>query len=281
MSLRRKSRTLKLIIAAVILCMCVVSVIAFHVREGRRNAAKTFIYAALGDSIPNGYSAAEEDTVSGYPRLLAEDIEAEEEVDLELLWYTKDGLTVDGLYETYLSDHKVQENLKKADLITVTIGANDLLKGFQDAYREISGKEIKAQDLDGTLKILQKEGYGEPELLVRAAERIYSWDCSEFEKDWAKAMESVRKNRKEGAEVIVTTVYDPVRKDAGFGVLERAAAVLIGRVNAIIVRDCERYGYQAADISGIGMEGHLQSDGLHPDSRGQRMIMEQIKMKRR
>ncbi len=277
MSFRRIDRTSKRFLAAAVLGVCAVSVILFRLWRGGADDPQTFVYAALGDSIPNGYSVSEKEEVKGYPQLLAEDIEREEKLSAELFLYTKDGITVNGLYETYLSDAKVKEELEKADLITVTAGANDLLKRFRDLYQEIFGGNIQAQDMDTVFKTVRKEASADPRLLKKAVKTMNNWDYEDFERDWKMLMESIRQSRKEGADLIATTIYDPMRAKEETGALNQVTAAVIGRMNDIIIRNSKVYGYQTADLSGIGLEAHLQSDGLHPDGQGQQMIMEQIR----
>ncbi len=52
---------------------------------------------------------------------------------------------------------------------------------------------------------------------------------------------------------------------------------MINALNQIIIDESEKYEYQVADLSGIGTGGYLQSDRLHPNQRGQQMILERIK----
>lgn len=279
MSFRRKKRTANIFFAAAAFGVCAVSVIIFCVWRGGADDPETFVYAALGDSIPNGYSVSEEEKVKGYPQLLAEAMEAEEKLSAELILYTKDGITVNGLYETYLSDDRVKKELAKADLITVTAGSNDLLNRFRELYQEIFGGNLRAQDLDTVFKTIRKKASADPRLLKKAVKAMYSWDVRPFEKDWKMLMESVRQSRKEGAQIIVTTIYDPAGAKEEIGALNQVTAAVIGRMNDIIIRNSEVYGYQTSDLSDIGIEAHLQPDGLHPDRQGQQMIMEEIRKK--
>ncbi len=109
------------------------------------------------------------------------------------------------------------------------------------------------------------------------AEIIYGWDCEDFERDWKRAMESIRQNRNEDAKVIVTTIYDPVGELEALGVLNQVIEMMINALNQIIINESEEYGYQVADLSEIGTSEYLQSDRLHPNQQGQQMIKERIK----
>lgn len=278
MTFKKMSNRAKLVSAVTIaICACAV----FIIMPGRRGAddpSKVIKYTALGDSIPKGYTVSEDDDLKGYPRLLAEAMERDK-TSVSLSEYTKNGLTAEGLCEIYLSDKKVREDLKAADLITVTIGANDLLKKFRQLYQEVIGGDTETQDKGTVLKNIRKEAADNPEFLKEAAEIISTWDCDAFEKDWKKVMESIRRNRNEDTQVIVTTIYNPVGETEALGALNQVIAKTIGRMNQVIIRNSEEYGYQTADLSGAGIEEHLQSDEIHPDQYGQQMIMEIIKEK--
>lgn len=290
MILEKNSKLKKLFSLMIIYCVCVISVFTSCNRRNKEavsrnsDSAESIEYVALGDSIPNGYSVLEDDGLTAYPQLLAEAIEMEEEITVNLSRYTKNGLTTNGLYEKYLSDAKVQEDLKKADLITVTIGANDILNKFRELYRETFDEDIDTQDKEAqrirnVLKNIQNEISDDPKLLAEAAETIYGWDCDEFEEDWRMVMEHISRSRKKEAKVIVTMIYDPVGEIEALGVLNQVTAALIGEMNEIISENAEVYGYQAADVSEIRTGQYLQSDGLHPDQQGQRLIMEKIREK--
>lgn len=280
MVLKRANKLSGLLLAAAVLCVsAVLFIIVIMGRKAAEDEQKSFKYTALGDSIPNGYAVSEDDNLKSYPRLLAEDMENKEEIPVALSEYTKDGLTVSGLYKEYLSDERVQEDLRKSDLITVTIGANDLLKRYRELYQEIFDEDTDIGDLKAIIEIIQKEISANPQLIIEAAENIYEWDCSDFEKDWKTMMESISRNQKEDSQVIVTTIYNPVREMEELGVLSQVTEVLIDQMNSIIIDNSEAYGYQAADLSESGIEKCLQPDGLHPDQKGQQLIMENIMRK--
>lgn len=274
---KTNSRTIFLFAAMAAVCACAIVVIVTVSRGERKEGSNSFEYTALGDSIPNGYTVSEDDGLKSYPRLLADDIKKEEDIAVNLSGYTKNGITVNGLYEKYLLDTKVQGDLKKADLITVTIGANDVLNKFRELYQEVFDEDMKVRDIETILKIIQKETAGNPQILAEVAEIIYQWDCEDFERDWKRAMESIRQNRNEDAKVIVTTIYDPVGELEALGVLNQVIERMINALNLIIINESEEYGYQVADLSEIGTSEYLQSDRLHPNQQGQQMIKERIK----
>lgn len=93
---------------------------------------KEFIcYVALGDSIPNGYYGKEEPEITGYPVLLAGDLQKISGRRVHLGQFTKNGLTTKKLNANMLAEPSVQEQIAQAELITLTIGANDLMNEFK------------------------------------------------------------------------------------------------------------------------------------------------------
>jgi hypothetical protein len=54
---------------------------------------------------------------------------------------------------------------------------------------------------------------------------------------------------------------------------------VIGGMNDVIIDYAEVYGYQVADLLGVGIEEHTQSDGLHPNQEGNRLIADLIESK--
>lgn len=265
------------VIIAAAACVCAIFIIVNISKWDMSEILKNFEYTALGDSIPNGYVVSGEGTLKNYPKLLAEDIEKEDKTPVNLSEYTKNGITVNGMYEKYLSSAEVQADLEKADLITVTIGANDILKKFRELYQEVFDADMKAQDIGMILEIIQKETADDPQILTEVAGIIYGWDCDDFEKDWKMAMESIRQSRNESARVIVTTIYNPVGDLEALGALNQVIVKMIDRMNQIIVDYSEVYGYQVADLSEVGTSEYLQSDRLHPNQKGQQLIMDRIK----
>lgn len=258
-------------------CVCTIFIIVTVIKRDMSEASKNFEYTALGDSIPNGYAVSEEGTLKSYPKLLAEDMKKEKGTSVNLLEYTKNGITVNGMYEEYLSSAEVQADLKKADLITVTIGANDILKKFRELYQKVFDADMKVRDIGTILEIIQKETADDPQILAEVAGIVYGWDCDDFEKDWKTAMKSIRQNRSESAIVIVTTIYNPVGDLEALGALNQVIEKMIDRLNMIIADYSEVYGYRVAGLSGVGTSEYLQSDGLHPNQKGQQMIADRIK----
>ena len=109
-------------------------------------------YVALGDSITTGYGLAEKE--AGFARQVADSN------GYTLTNLAKDGATSTDLLEVVKSEANA-DTLKNADLITVTIGGNDLMNALyaylaeeynnkQNSDTPITGAVVKAS-LAGTL----------------------------------------------------------------------------------------------------------------------------------
>lgn len=247
-----------------------------RVEESVTDSQENLRYVAMGDSIPNGYVAADETEITGYPWLIAEDMMSMSGRETELMCYTRNGLTTKGLYERYLSDPEVMEQVKDADLITVTIGANDLLNEFKRVSQEILNIDTKFRDANSALDGLKEGIEANPLLLVKVAAAIGGWDYDAFEQDWIRLMENISGNCNEHAQVVVTMIYNPVSQMELPGTLNLVVDMVIKGMNDIIFANSEIYGYCVADLFESEIGDHTQSDGLHPNQEGQELIRELV-----
>ena len=238
---------------------------------------KEFIcYVALGDSIPNGYYGKEEPEITGYPVLLAGDLQKISGRRVHLGQFTKNGLTTKKLNANMLAEPSVQEQIAQAELITLTIGANDLMNEFKKVSREILGNQTRFATADEALAALQDGIAENPLLLMSVAAEISGWDYVSFEEQWVLTMENISAYRKADAQVAVTTIYNPMEHRELPGTLNAVVEGVISGMNEIIRNYAQEYQYQVVDLFDSGIEEHTQSDGLHPDQDGQDMIRELI-----
>lgn len=229
-------------------------------------------YTALGDSISNGYYGAQEPEVTSYPVLLAGDLHKISGRQILMSRFTKNGLTTKKLNTTVLEESEVQELLGHADVITLTIGSNDLMNEFKKVSREILDNETRFSTADEALIALQ-EGIAEnPLLLMSVASAIGGWDYGSFEEQWVLAMENICLYRKEDSQMAVTTIYNPMESRELPGTLNVVVESVISGMNEIMWKYAEDYGYCVVDLFDSGIEELTQSDGLHPDQEGQDMI---------
>lgn len=229
-------------------------------------------YTALGDSIPNGYCAEGTSELISYPSLIAEDLQTLNQTETKLAQYTKNGLTTAKLNETFLALPEVQEALLNADIITLTIGANDLMNEFKKVSREILGGTTRYHTADEALLALQEGISSNPLLLVDVISAITGWDYDSFEEQWILAVETICNFRKPNSQMVVTTIYNPVENAELPDTLNSVVKNLITKMNEIIYDHAEEYNYQAIDLLNSGIAEHTQSDGLHPNQQGQELI---------
>lgn len=229
-------------------------------------------YIALGDSIPNGYYGAGESEVTSYPILIAGDLHKVSGRDVWISRFTKNGLTTKKLNSTMLLETDIQQMLSQAELITLTIGSNDLMNEFKKVSREILNNQTRFYTADEALAALQDGIAENPLLLMNIASAIGSWDYSAFEDQWVLAMDTIALCRREDAQIAVTTIYNPMKGRELPGTLNAVVESVISGMNEIIWKYAEEYGYQVVDLFDSGIEDLTQSDGLHPNQEGQDMI---------
>lgn len=233
-------------------------------------------YTALGDSIPKGYSSSSEVEIKSYPGLITEDLEAISQRQVMLSNYAKNGLTAAKLNTVVLAEPEVKESLKRADFITVTAGANDLMNEFKKVAQEILGHNERFYNVDSALTALQDGIEENPLLLVKVIAAIGSWDYDSFEEQWMQAMETIQSWKPNDTQIIVTTIYNPVSKMELPGTLNAVVERVIGKMNDIITNHAKTYGYAVADLLNSGINEYTQSDGLHPSQAGQHLMKELI-----
>lgn len=229
-------------------------------------------YVALGDSIPNGYYGEQESEIVGYPVLLAMDLKKISGRRVLLASFTKNGLTTKKLNANMLAEPSVQDQIAQADLVTLTIGANDLMNEFKTVSREILGNETRFATADEALMALQDGITENPLLLMNVASEIGGWDYASFEEQWILTMENIAAYRSDDAQMAVTTIYNPMENRELPGTLNAVVEGVILGMNEIIKNHAQGYRYQVVDLFDSGIEEHTQSDGLHPNQTGQDMI---------
>lgn len=233
-------------------------------------------YVALGDSIPNGYCAAGEPEMVNYPNLLVSDLRGLGGDCVEFSQFTKNGLSAKKMNKTMLQDEEVLSELETADIVTLTVGANDLMNEFKKVAREILNNENKFHDVYEALDALQ-EGISEnPLLLVKCAGALGDWDYASFEKEWIAAVETINEQRPGQSQFVVTTIYNPVEQMELPGTLNAVVEKVISKMNETIYDHAEEYDYRIVDLFDSGIGGCTQSDGLHPNQEGQELIRDLI-----
>lgn len=228
-------------------------------------------YISLGDSIAKGYTYDKSELAS-YPVLVQDHIKRELAIPVELTNTAKNGLSTFKLNENILSDAQVTQTLSNADLVTVTIGANDLMDEFKSMCQEILGRSQKFKDLDDALELLNEEVKSRPTLVFKVIGALSNWDYETFEGNWVKSMESISLHKKDSVQVVATNIYNPVE---GLDLPETITKVtdsIIKKMNGIIDEYAEVYNYKVVDLFHSDISKHVQVDGLHPNQEGQQLI---------
>lgn len=261
-----------ILIAVISFTLCALPAPIVFAEDRGHQEEEQLYYTALGDSIPNGYCADNTPGLISYPALIAEDLQTINQTKTELAQFTQNGLTTAKLNEIFLVQPEIQEALSKADIITVTIGANDLMNEFKKVSREILGSQTAFRTADEALLALQEGISANPLLLVDIVSAIAGWDYDSFEAQWLLAVETIHQLRKSDSQMAVTSIYNPVEHAGLPDTLNAVVKNLISKMNEIIYEHAEAYEYQVVDLLNSDIADHTQSDGLHPDQQGQELI---------
>lgn len=263
----RKKRIMAAVIGIMILSIYVLPVLAW---EGE--CIRT---VGFGDSIAFGYSGDGEE-IQNYPSILARELETACKLPVENVNYAKNGLTTTKLNNTILTNEDVLADIESADVITLTIGANDLMNEFKKAAQEILNLDRKFRSADDAIHALQEGISHNPLIIVKIINVISNWDYEAFEVQWTEAVSTITEHQKEESQLIITNIYNPVGKMELPGTLNSVIEKIISKMNDIMVKHEEEYGYQIVDLFQEEMGENTQSDGLHPNQEGQNLIAEKI-----
>ena len=211
-------------------------------------------YVALGDSITTGYGLEENET--GFAKQVADSN-----------GYTLTNLAQDGatssMLLTSLSDSKVSSAIASADLITITIGGNDLMDALyaylaeeynkQNSDTSITAEDVKAS-LAGTLSEIPQV-----EMLRFAASKIPDFPNSTaantalytFATNFSSIISAI-KAANSTAQLIVVNQYNPYgHLTTGTGVLSldlSAIDTAVRALNTVISSSAESADYTVADV---------------------------------
>lgn len=171
---------------------------------------ETLHYTALGDSIARGYGLNNPE-LNCYPALLSNALSAVlEGTDVVYTNYAVDGMTTQGLKELLENGAEAVDN---ADLISVCIGANNLLHNFLAVVEKHMPSLVSSS---GTLP----EGGLESSAFIDAVKAIEAEveseefallmndGIEELKTDLAYIIDLLKK-RAPNAEIVITTVYSP------------------------------------------------------------------------
>lgn len=252
---------------------------------------KDFInYVALGDSIALGFQPDEVNSKNiGYADLFKKYLEESfEKVNFES--YAASGQTSEKMLK------QIKDiDLSSADLITITIGSNDLLKPFS----KIICDSLDCKSEDETKKALKDLITSIKNYNILAFIKIYFIinnilkngelfdNCiKNFEKNFNDIIEII-KEKNPNAKIIVTNFYNPYAFMECFGLksLTDFTNNIIKKINEKIEKLSKNKNFNLVDISFIGDDKNylnviLDSDNFmidpHPNQKGHKKIYENI-----
>ncbi len=245
-------------------------------------------YVALGDSIAQGYALPD---VRGqrYSTLLAAMIDELEFYDCEVHNYAVSGHTSDDMLELLALGSAAE--LEGADIVTVSIGANNVLRPAIDSLSKIY---IYSMISDPALRN-QMVNQLKDQLMLLTAQGV-----EDFKNDLPDIIDAIREKAPD-ARIIFQTVYNPFRNfnldiglDASFLDMKAESDLLVKDLNEVILDSADKYGYEVVDIytafadklGVVNVENYtgkltdIQSAMMaidpHPTEKGHRVIAEAI-----
>lgn len=236
----------------VILALCAL-VMALAMLPVRALAEEAKVYVALGDSTTSGYGLASAET-EAFPALVA----AERGYELVNL-SSDEGVTSATVLER-LADPAVLAEVQRADVVTLTVGGNDLLGALYAFLAEQYAADNPGAALTPE-QIVAALTADEPDLALVTALMGY---VSEFaaSPQAAQALEGFGANlagvvaavseASPDAELVVITQYNPYERIANFATVELVDAVDAGvlALNAVIANGTSVGSYTVVDSYG-------------------------------
>ena len=164
-----------------VIILAVIGLFLIFNKNSKKDSNDKIYYLALGDSVAEGIN--EEGLVGkGYADFIKEYLDDEGRLKFYTKRFAKSGYTIDDLKNDIENNSMIEVNgkkiyiqdaLKEADLITLTIGANDLIHGLdlnnyttKLAYLDETKKELDAilEKLEGLIELIRQ--YNDKQLLV-------------------------------------------------------------------------------------------------------------------
>ncbi|MFC4076709.1 GDSL-type esterase/lipase family protein [Salinithrix halophila] len=202
---------------------------------------KKLNYLVLGDSVARGIGSKH--SQHGYSSLVVKGL-GKERVPLRLINKGVVGQTSKKLYEAVRTPD-VESHVKKADMISLTIGGNDLIK--------------VALEQDNRLSVLSD----------------FNSIQSNYQKNLAGILSHIRKMNPD-APILLTSLYNPISPDESYYNLSNK---LLKKWNVGLKEVAYRYSMtHVVDVNTRlrAGKGTWLSDEIHPNDRGYRMIADGI-----
>ena len=264
---KKRRNGLYILICAILVMSCLPVLQAEEMKKEEK------IYcAAFGDSIAKGYAGKKQEDLQSYPQLVADTVSKETGIPTEYVNYAKNGLTSARLNSDVLSTEEAAVSLEKADIITLTIGANDLMQEFKLTVREILETDQRFTSAYDAFDALQEGIENNPLLVMKVLGMLEEWDYAAFDEQWVMAMDTIAQHRKDGSQLVVTDIYNPINQFELPGTMNLVVDEVIQNMNQVMYDHAEEYDYHVVDLFESEICEHTQRDGLHPDQEGQRLL---------
>lgn len=239
------------------------------------------VYVALGDSIADGYrlagyTAPGSAPAGSFPVLLAGSLGA------RLIPLAVSGMDTDGLLQA-LDTRTYREAVAEADILTLTIGSNDLLHPAIDRLTSL-GQSVA----EGNLSELLTDLGGVGEILTSAeAREEYARHVARFKDNWEAIIARIRALNPR-AEIYVTNFYNPysmLEYTLGFFSLHvgSVAQTYLDQMNAWLEESPSAGEYRIADIRDVSTNVCFSPRNLtgfdldpHPDPAGHALIFRRV-----
>lgn len=212
-----------------------------HLQEKAEEKAE-LNYLVLGDSVARGFGS-EKSGSHGYSSLVAKGL-AEDDIPLHLINRGVIGQTSKQL-TGYIQTRNIRQEIREADLISLTIGGNDLLKAA-------------LQDHD-------------PLRILTDFNRIQSG----YKKNLAAILTEIRALNQE-APILITSLYNPVLPDEPFFKVSNRLLKSWNIGMKEVAYSCRLTHVVDVTDRLMAGKGNWLSDEIHPNDRGYRWMAEGI-----
>lgn len=207
-------------------------------------------YLVLGDSVARGFGS-QKTGPHGYSSLVAKALK-EEGIDLDLVNRGVVGQTSAKLLQS-IQDSQIQTDIRNADLISLTIGGNDLLK--------VALEEEKPLHI------------------------LFSFDeiQAKYEKNLSSIITTIRSLNRD-APILITSLYNPISPEKSY---YRISNQMLKRWNSDMKRVADRNPFTYVVNVTDRLQGEEEQwlyDQIHPNDQGYRLmaggILDEIRAKR-
>lgn len=166
----------------------------------------------------------------------------------------------------------LENEVKSAELIIITIGGNDLLSTVPAIASKISGKNIN--DFAGAIGVFATTP---PETYATlAADPTFQTQMAGIFASLATNLQTISDFLKENApdaRIVFLQQYNPLANVPGFAAFGEFAGGLLDSINSAVEKNCLAYGFDVVDVpsvinsNAVGLTNILQYD-IHPNEQG-------------